>query len=337
MYIKIVSPILYFNYIDGDSISVANEFTINVPSGNNVSKEFENIKFIWKVGVIGMEKIKNSNCFIWKSEDDPLSNTILMKEGNEVLHYQIGVINMFLAGLWFVKDHSCSCINGYLATDNFEQVFINSRDTFTCNSHGEYVTENFTKVEINQAETIVGNLLELFGPKKTQIDESNRGTSEKYEAKLSELNLADYHFNRIERAFHLLNIARVNSLLTVKVSFYIATLESLFTNDNFEIKYKVAQRVCLYLGGEKSEILKNKKLIEDAYKIRSNYFHGGNQDKNYKKRSNLKEISFNLDQLVRRVFTNVISIDSQEFLKEEGLANYFEELLYSNWTKKKTI
>ena len=69
-------------------------------------------------------------------------------------------------------------------------------------------------------------------------------------------------YNRVARAVRFIDLARSQDFLPLKISFYIACLESLLTTDNTGVSHKVTERAVLILGGDFEEKQENFKLIK---------------------------------------------------------------------------
>lgn len=79
------------------------------------------------------------------------------------------------------------------------------------------------------------------------------------------------------------------------------------------------------------------KLIKGAYNIRSIYMHGQSFKEKESTEDKLKEISFKMDNLLRKVFLKIINNDYELFIGEElKLNDYFKSLLLGTIERPET-
>ncbi|TFF40641.1 HEPN domain-containing protein [Mucilaginibacter psychrotolerans] len=239
-------------------------------------------------------------------------------------------IDIFLTCLWFVKDNSCNAPNLFsYVLESGVYSFLNSHSLYTT-CIGSHVETKFTDEELNRTVEIVQKLLNI-----AENDTFNKSiytdaivSIPKNGIHLGIMNQVDYNLrNRIERAFLFLKSARSSSFILMKISLYMNIYECLFTTDATEIVHKMAERVACYYTKDKSERLLTFRLIKDAYKIRSRYFHGKELEKKTTFTST-PDLLQRLDNLTRIVLTKIIIEDSSVFLRKD-LEPYFEELIFS--------
>ena len=124
-----------------------------------------------------------------------------------------------------------------------------------------------------------------------------------------------------------LTLARSNSFLPLKISFYIAILETLFTTDNNEVTHKVSERISFYLS-DKLNKLNTFKIVKECYGIRSKFVHGQKLDRKYDNDA-LKEKSSELDDIIRILLNKVILEESDMFLSNDHILNEsFNKLIF---------
>ena len=105
--------------------------------------------------------------------------------------------------------------------------------------------------------------------------------------------------------------------------------KTFFTTGKTEISHKVAERLALYLGSDNEERMNYFKLTKKAYAVRSSYIHGQNLQKKLEIK-NLSDLSNDMDQLIRKLMSKIIMLDSEIFLKNETILNsYFDNLILS--------
>lgn len=242
-------------------------------------------------------------------------------------------LNHFISFLWFARDN---CIDLGVMYSYFSEVddvvLTRYKHSNTSMANGEYSTIELTLADLTLAEKVADRIRELQNNKK----ESKNSPS--LEVNFSKPIIADttYHYrdynehNRIQRAFSFLHMARSNSFLPLKISLYIAMLETIFTTDSTEVNYKVCQRVAFYLGGDFETKFTTFQKIKEAYDIRSKFFHGQELKKKKDSRDNLARVSMEADNIVRQILTKVIFEDSELFLNDEASLNeYYNKLVFT--------
>ncbi|GAB2780627.1 hypothetical protein GCM10027275_25240 [Rhabdobacter roseus] len=230
--------------------------------------------------------------------------------------------------LWLIKDNSVCSTQCWLNVDG--KISRNSRRDFFSNCNGTYCDVAFSLAELNKVVASHKRLTEFiskkdYGNNINLDDPILRSPS----INPSDLNFAKYIYNRVERAFKFLHLARSHSFLPMKISFYIVILECLFTTENHEITHKVSERATIYLGGDKNVKLNNFKRIKEAYDIRSKYMHGQALKKNIDY-NELCRISKSTDDIVRKILNKVLFEDGEIFMKKDDeLASHYNTLIFT--------
>jgi hypothetical protein len=236
-------------------------------------------------------------------------------------------LDEFTNYLWFAKDNSIHVAAIYCFLDSGFCVgrlggFIGS------NSRGEYEAVLITRSDLELATKIFNKVLEIEGTTKEVSIARNLGNKNIAMVVNSDFHYIDYNKNnRILRALTFLHLARGASFLPLKISFYAALLECLFTTDTIELSHKISERASHYMGGTPQEKLDNYKHIKAAYNTRSGFLHG--QKISNSDRKVLAEISFNIDNIIRTILSDVIFKDSETFKKENTpLEEYYTKLVF---------
>lgn len=244
------------------------------------------------------------------------------------------LLQLFISTLWFIKDCSSNTDHLYTYVKDKNLTFSRIRTVVFSNSSGQYADSIFSLDELEIAKTIFYKIVTI---QNIGIKHSDDNNDKKARVNGDEITPGDFHFieynsrNRIDRATMFLSLARSNSFLPLKISFYVAIFETLFTTDNTEVSHKVTERVTFYLGGDFETKKSNFKLIKTAYGIRSKFVHGQHLDKKIRTKEKLTEIANQIDVLTRTLLTNVIMIDSELFLQDESTLNdWFFELILKN-------
>lgn len=237
-------------------------------------------------------------------------------------------VNHFLSYLWFSKDNSTNALD-IISHYHNPVLFVTHMSAGLSDSSGEFKSTKFNIDELihtkNVYESIVKILPDNEAKSKRRIELAERPI----------VIESDYHYidhsktNKIERALSFLTMARSQSFLPLKISLYVAVLESLFTLEGGDIVHKVSERGSLYLGGTYEEKLENYKKIKAAYNVRSKFFHGQALEKKQATHAVMQKISNEVDTILRAILNKVILKDSMVFLdSNENLTTFYHKLIF---------
>jgi len=238
-------------------------------------------------------------------------------------------LTSYLSFLWFVKDNSVNLLDTYTYVPEIQQnnFFARSNGVHFSNCLGEFADVSFTLENLAFVEEIFNKIKTLVGMLDTQIPVAplKKGTN----IETPRFNQHKYNeTNRISRAITFLQLARSQSFLPLKISFYTAILECLFTTDSQEVSHKVGERTSYYLGdNDKYDTYKHIKL---AYGLRSKFFHGQRLENKISDLVKQKELSKTIDDIIRRALTQIIMVDSKKFLNEDYLEAFINSMLFSS-------
>jgi len=251
---------------------------------------------------------------------------------NKVLESLTDYFISFFNLLWLQKDNSVHSSRMYIEyIDYLEDSIFYLRDMLYTISDKSCMckTVKFTKEEINEAIATYDKFFPLLNPDindKFAAPTFDNGVQPQASA------LMIYTFSRIVRAYDFLDFARNQFDSIVKITFYVACYECLFTSGNSEMTHQVSERASLYIGGTREEKQDNYDLLKQAYSIRSRYIHG---DTIKKSREDLLKILDPLDELTRKVFNKVLNEPDIFLLKPnaKGITpeydQYFKDLIFS--------
>jgi hypothetical protein len=329
MNIRLISPLKYFKLEPESDIVNIEMFTVF--NGLDLMEEHFNEKhFIDNIGLIHLNLLTNSTCIIFNGDSTELTQ-VSQAQNNDQFHITDNIqrlIQTMFSYLWFLKD------NSIVANKMFSYVesgltMCSTTDLINTNSSGESVVTVFNHNDIEEWV----KLISLIHPLRNLEAKTDFPIYDYKEGYIKQPNF-DYipynSHNRISRTLNFLSLARSNSFLPLKISFYIAMLECLFTTDNSEVTHKVTERATFYLGGNKETKIENFDLVKAAYGIRSKYVHGQELDKKFSKRDDLLRISFGVDNLIRQILLKIIHYDSNKFLQNnEELNKWFKEMILS--------
>lgn len=307
------------------------------PDEKTVFDKFNYPEFLNRVGEINSEKIFSKHCLYTSGEYPELAKLTGKGFIGENLPILMNWFHRYVHALWFVKDNSCQVSTGFIRNGPKENVMSFSIFDLVTSSDGDRNNSVFSYEELKYASEINLRLSDFLrrndvvknekkGIVVEKVEEPMVVSGAQYYAK-NDVVYGEVNQNRIARANDILIVARANPDLVQKISFYVATLECLFSTFSEELKYRIAQRATLYLGGDKETMENNNKTFKTAYNIRSSFFHGGVQKL---KKEALVELSAHFDQLLREIFIRIIYHDSEHFLmKQDKMDEWFEDQFYS--------
>ena len=232
-----------------------------------------------------------------------------------------GMSQTLLNAFWLVKDNSINFNTTFVYdTEKISSTCCYKYICFLCADGSRHKTE-FSENEMNEVDKNLKGLLEIS-------DNSENGYAEP-------INISEVKYNsigRVDRMLYYIVMARSQSLLPLKITFYIDFLESLMPDDNGELQHKVSEFVAKYVGGTWDEKTKNYKMIKDAYSIRSKFCHGQKMAKSTDNRDYLAMLSNNLDSIARVIMKRIIFSDHTIFSKssdDKGFREWYLKIVFS--------
>ncbi|MEO6521327.1 MAG: hypothetical protein ABIN91_06615 [Mucilaginibacter sp.] len=238
-------------------------------------------------------------------------------------------IHRMISMLWLIKDNSINLGACYLIDVKKPDIVLNKRYIVYSNSSGKYENASVSSHEMAEALQYYHT---TFTPRERKAKPVLSSVPLMHpEIIPSPLNYIHYDsFDRIDRSFIFLDMARSSSLLPLKISCYIAVFECLFTIDATEVSYKVTERGTLFLGGDRVKKDNTYNTIKEAYTIRSKFMHGQKLGKKYKEMDSLVEVSNKIDSLTREILKKIIVNHKDTFLKDDDELNiFFKNLIFS--------
>ncbi|WP_420153553.1 hypothetical protein [Siphonobacter sp.] len=236
-----------------------------------------------------------------------------------------GYLQFIISSLWFIKDNGASVTECYSITFP-DFVACNRSDVLYSNSSGEFRPTKFNKEDFDQALQILPKIAEIKKIENAVTLQQPEGMS--VGMRVDEMSLLPYNqLERLSRSLHFLHLARSTSILPLKISFYIAILECLFTSDKTEVTHKVTEAATLFVGGDFETKKGNFELVKTAYGIRSSYVHGQHLEKKHSTREFLMNISNKMDSFLRELYRK--AIDNQELFKlsDKDYRQYFRDMI----------
>ncbi|WHX62349.1 HEPN domain-containing protein [Peribacillus frigoritolerans] len=280
--------------------------------------QFNDQEMIQAIGKIQHNELTKYPCFYFNTEIAPFPFQDLEKmlELGEFIHDA-------LFSLWLTKDNS---VNSYVMVSRSDDnnISTNRTPTLISNSIGEYRKTFFSKEELQVAETWAQLILEMYT--ETELEPIISKVRPIGEIVFNNKN-KDIQYdktNRLQRTIHFVNIARKESFLPGKITFYISALESLLSDTNAELKFQVADRSARILGENQEEKLKISKSVGDAYDFRSKYIHGTAGKKNASE-GLLIEVDDILRRLIKLFLTDLKHVVQ---MKDDKFRVWLKELQY---------
>ncbi|WP_043891135.1 HEPN domain-containing protein [Paenibacillus sp. Aloe-11] len=319
MKMKFISKLYHFNTTTKLNRGPIIKGNIRISNSNNIIDDhFSDTIFKDMVGLLEFDYLLNGH-YLYAISD--LKENLSESKRIETLNDYLKFTQFLCSAFWLIKDNSINCENGYLyiSADSVEQnsVSSNMRTPFFSNALGEREDVLFTREEIEKTSELFGGFFINEGMQFTKDETHN------------------YLYNRatrIERFFYFLQSARTQSYLPSRIALYCTMIETIFcSEDNMEITHKIAERVGKFLGKDFDERLTYFKTIKQAYTIRSSTVHGDKIKKSFRNDDILKQISVNLDSILRECI-NKILLDKEliELLEKgsnEDLNKWYLELI----------
>lgn len=273
-----------------------------ITNNKEVIKSFITPNFIKIAGILESNFILDSSAVIYKEENSDGMN----RGGIEKLDKFNSKIKLFQTCLWLIKDNSAYTELGYCITKKKKAIKIDSNflTSIYTNASGNKRTTDFTREELRKARYIYKNIEEI-APYEVSFAAKKRG------------------LNRFERALFYVQIARSNDDLSLKISEYCSTLESLLSTNPNEIAHQLSERVAILIGQNKSDRNQIYREIKKAYGIRSKIVHGAKiSDKEIK---GIPQLSRKLDSYLRIVFLKISDDEYWPIFKSDNqeIDNYF--------------
>jgi hypothetical protein len=309
---------------------LSNRVKFYAPKHSEMVSVYDNPEVLMALGTRNIEILYNETLLVFEATMEWCETKFKTKDPEIITHSVMNYVKQTADSLWFAMDNSGVTSEAFFISEDRKTIYCDRSDQFSSNSHGEYKLTNFGTYQITYARAMMDKLLKITSSEPKAADQGSDGSFKQTLGSI--LNRAGFAFNRVKRAKTMLNHARSESYLPMKISMYMACLECLFTSDASEISMKLTQRTTLFLGGDAATQHANKKTVSDAYNIRSIYLHGNNFEKKQKTDLvTLQSISRKIDSIVRAVFIKMIEkpemfLDDNNF--DSKTKKYFEDIIY---------
>ncbi|MGN7202844.1 hypothetical protein ACTHQF_01115 [Pedobacter sp. SAFR-022] len=333
MRVLLVAPINNFKLFDATSFMIGDFMLTNDEDIKNYLRT--NVNFIARIGLNQFETILNSHIIYFNNDISELG--ILKGAEDNTIEEKANVISKYLRMsidcLWYEKDNSAFIDNVFIELPN-KNVIKSHTALFNSDSKGSHDLIGFTKEEMIKGLTLMPLLVSKYQKYSKQNSKIISTVKPIINGRtVNNLNVVPYQHNRVMRAALFLQMVRGNDTVVMKIAFYIAILECLFTSSNSELAHQVSERVALFLKGDKIAKKETYKRIKSAYSVRSSYVHGDNIKL---KPEDQVILSRDLDIIVRSSFKMIFKNDYIFLLDKdtkdstEIFEDFFKDLLFTD-------
>lgn len=325
MQVTIIAPIKHLKlHPDVSKIEIHN-FVIE----DDKNKIYEEILDEGKLALLGSfikMEIDSGPVIYYKGDIDNLKTYTPGESIQTALIKTHELFTTLIFGLWLVKDCSAYISSSYIFTD--DKISSNYISSFLSSSYGIYSDPEFNLEDMEKYASLISKLLDIhyYTPKQKPValDETSSVT------RLGAVHSLNYNdFSRVAKSYLFLQLARGNSFLPLKITFYAAIFECLFTTDNAGVNHKVAERAAFYLSDNKTERIEIYKFVKKIYDIRSKYVHGQSLDKDYSERLKMQPLSFEADRIIRRLIIKIMEDPAPFSLDNNKIIDWFNDLIFS--------
>ena len=298
--LKITSDLGRGDKIDDTTFITNNKRTV----GKLIKPEFLSI-----LGSLEAADIIDSDVVVYSKEKLPKNLT-----PEQFLAVKLYRVKAFEMAIWLLQDNSVNNEQGFLLynQNGMPAVSSNFIALIFSTALGEKVCLNLRRNELK--------LIRTFFRENIHI--------EKHAHLLPPTQLVK-GTSRIDRVYYLLQSARGQSDLALRVSQYCSAFETLFTTNPSELTHQLSERVACFLEDSSESKYKTYKALKKAYSFRSKIVHGDVIRESLI--GELKSTSLICDDLIRRCLTKIFS--KKELLDifkgdSSRLDEYFLKLLF---------
>lgn len=329
MKIKVIAPIhnLYLENVGAFWI----EYFLITRSTTIVQDLFKNEDFVIQQGTSALDYIKHHYIFHYEGDSNDIPYLRSFTNEAEIARFLNAYFASLIHNLWFVKDTSAFVHMTYVQNLDTGQVTSNTIQTLMSNRFGLYNEINTFNLEDINFYFIVKIAIDELEEQAEEEDFDEATQIDFYSGTPNQANKKVYNGHRIKRAYKFLSMARSNSDLIIKITFYMSALECLMTSSKTSpISNKLARRAAAYIGGDRKTFLRNADFFRNIYdNIRSEFIHGNAFSTSPDSHAKQSE---KLDNYIRIILRGVINKPAFFMLPEtpESIANFeqqFEQLV----------
>lgn len=131
--------------------------------------------------------------------------------------------------------------------------------------------------------------------------------------------------SRMSRAFYIVNAARGEQDIAIKIAHYCTAFETLFATSQAELAHQLSERIACFLNSNVEDRLSTYRQIKNAYALRSKVVHGSAL-----RDSKLEEAlstSANCDSIARQLFHRILTDSETRGLFEKDTESFDENML----------
>jgi hypothetical protein len=244
----------------------------------------------------------------------------------EFLGHWLQHIRLYFQSLWLIRDNAVRCEIAFAEWHHPTKGPTHSSKFIIASafkSDGSQDTTEFTLDELKTARSYFSDFLHPLATVESENLEDAIGKPERPKS--------PFHkgLSRLTRFNYFLSGARSEGEVAVRISLYMTCMEILFSTEPTELTHKLSQRVACFLGETTEERIEIFRTMKRAYGIRSKIVHGGTLPR--KLEDDLKQVSTEIDSLIRRIFFKVLSTEELIHRFEqpsEQLEEYFLDLIF---------
>ncbi|WGQ09927.1 hypothetical protein QG516_25780 [Pedobacter gandavensis] len=279
MNIRLLIPLENLNLIGNKSFMINNFLITNDLS---IKQKFlDSPSFLRHFGQCAIDSIKENVFIVYKGESKGFELIAQCESIEEIAHKIGGYINHMLFCSWFVKDNSIYATGTYVelleqsgdGQDIGVQGCYSSGSVYNTNSECKNAKVSFGLTDLEHLNSYFDRTQD-FGQQSEETKNVLLPIAPGSNIKQGSLGKITYKIDRVSRAFLFLQLVRRTEIPFFKISYQMALFECLFTIGTTDSTYQVTRHPALYLGGSLAEINENIKFIDDAYNVRSKFFHG---------------------------------------------------------------
>jgi hypothetical protein len=295
-----------FNFFNWKITNDKKLITQNIPNSENLIK---------KLGEAHIEEILNKTVAIKLCESNDLPHSLI--------HKQSLSINGLISLIWLENDNSIGSYSQSIQTIDGINTYANISDSFKTNAKGGFTNfhlknDFINKIKDDQLMKYCKDLILTAKNKNLNIENKSHRT---------ELENHFTNMSRFQRSFILLSIARSNSFLPMKIAFYVNVLECLLLDVDAELSLRLRLYASTLIGENKEEKEHIMNIVNKAYSVRSQFFHGSVIQLNKEK---LENLSCEVDDLTRRIIIKSLTISEIINTKNTNKrSDYFKSILFT--------
>lgn len=130
---------------------------------------------------------------------------------------------------------------------------------------------------------------------------------------------------RLSRALYIINAARGEQDIAIKVAHYCTAFETLFATNQTELGHQLSERIACYLFTNTEERLSAYRQVKSAYALRSKVVHGSTLRDN--KLEEAVSVATFCDGVARSVMKRLLTEPEARKLFEQGTESFDETML----------